>query len=138
MHEQFAASAGVVGFAIDAQNEFYNQFYLAFTQVAAVPPETFEVPSEIAAELARNFKVAVNNMTQQAASGYAAQTELSLQVQQEADKAVGGKVMGTMISLTDKLSDLAVQTPSADTLKLPYEYKQPQFKQLTQLVESIK
>jgi hypothetical protein len=41
---QVAESAASIQTLLSFQQEFYNQFYVAFTQVATLPAETFEVP----------------------------------------------------------------------------------------------
>src|SRR5258708_24100236 len=114
IHEQTASTAAStiegVKFVIDVPNEFYNQFYIAFTEVAALPSETFEVPQQIATDLVRNFSIALNNLTDQVATGYAAQNQLQDQKSQLTELAYDGKVMGAMIEISDKLSSMTVRS----------------------------
>jgi hypothetical protein len=131
VHEQFAKTMDTTAFVIDLPNEFFNQFYIAFTEVATLPPEIFETPRDIVLELKRNVTVAINNLADQVATGYAAQNDQEVQIAQTARVAYNGKVMGAVIDVTDAIAEFSVEQPIKNILEIPYSYQVPSFAQLT-------
>ena len=66
LQAQAVTAAENVQSIFDIQAEFYNQFYIAFAQVAVLPEETFSVPQEF-------FQTAYNalaNYSDQVAENY--------------------------------------------------------------------
>ncbi|MBX4186857.1 MAG: hypothetical protein KW802_01175 [Candidatus Doudnabacteria bacterium] len=130
IHQEFgqtvAETKTVSEFVYNIPQEFYNQFYIAFTQVATLPEEVIDTPISVGQELLRNVKVAFNNLSDQVAVGYTAQNNLLAQKSELAVLPYDGKVMGAMIEVSDKLSTIAVtDTSPHGTLNMHYDYAVP-------------
>jgi hypothetical protein len=126
VHERTVETVENVKFVLDIPNEFYNQFYIAFTEVATLPSETIDVPQEIAGEIVRNIKTAFNTLSDQAMSGYMAQSQYHNQTASLTELAHDGVIMGAMIEMTDKMSTMVlVNTSKPEEINFHYEYKVP-------------
>ena len=93
MNQTAAQANQVVGFVFDSTDEFYKQFYVAFTQIATLPPEIFETPVRIAS----NFYEAFGNFSDQVGLDYRLQNQSNEQIAFD-----GGKVLGVLIDLGRK------------------------------------
>lgn len=120
IHQQFAKTTYTMGsaldFTLDAADEFYKQFYIAFTQVAVLPAETFEVPTRIAAD----FYQGLGNFSDQIALEYRQQNSADKQVAFDA-----GQILGAMIELS--ASD---ESPDQTPQPIPYGFTSPDWQEV--------
>jgi hypothetical protein len=145
IHEQMASTVNSTidseQFVMDVPNEFYNQFYVAFNQVATMPSDTFDLPVAVAAELARNITVTINNLSDQVAEGYAEQVqtqdyiaELTQGGTMVAYENLQGKVLGASIDRSFKNSTAGCGSVTGNTteqtLKMTYGYNPPDLDKL--------
>ena len=130
LHQQTIATTSLtlesVTFVWNIPTEFYNQFYIAFTEVATLPEQAVEMPILVAKELSRNISVAIDNLADQASRGYMSQAQYHNQNSEMALLPYDGKIMGAMIEVSDKLSNMTVvERNSHSSLKMYYDYVPP-------------
>jgi len=143
IHEQAAMQTNqtldTVNFVLDVQSEFYNQFYKAFSELAVMPEDTFEVPIKIAHNLAGFF----NDLSVQVAEGYEKQNQMTKQIAYSQ-----GQVLGAVMDLSGQFAaepqanvlsgDCAEAEPTQVSLKIPYQFVAPDFNQIkSQLINYI-
>ena len=141
LHRQSMEAFETIKFVYDIPEEFYKQFYIAFTELATLPEGTLEMPVETAAELYRNVASAFTNLSDQVANGYSKQNS---KARGNVAQAYEGQVMGAMIDLSYRVSeineDLFVskeQAPQQESIKIQptyrreinfyYQYEVPKF-----------
>ncbi|OGE73701.1 MAG: hypothetical protein A3I07_02010 [Candidatus Doudnabacteria bacterium RIFCSPLOWO2_02_FULL_42_9] len=106
MNQQAQGVVDTVTFVWDAQNDFYEQFYLAFTEVATIPFEDFEPTIEA-------YSLAINHLTDQVRSGYEGQQQISYDTQ--------GKVLGAII----EIGSIDTEPTYELELEMPYKFETP-------------
>ncbi|OGE79907.1 MAG: hypothetical protein A2660_00430 [Candidatus Doudnabacteria bacterium RIFCSPHIGHO2_01_FULL_45_18] len=87
VHQDFNATLDEVKFIASIPNKFNQEFYLAFTQVAVLPVETFTRPQQTVSD----WYQALANYSDQVAGNYLAVVSVQPQISGE------GKILGTMI-----------------------------------------
>jgi hypothetical protein len=116
MGEEATATTETVKFVVNIPHEFMDQFYVAFTQVAVLPAETFEIPQTV-------FQTAFDefiNFADQTAVAYASQNSL------ERALVYAPMIAGTSVDLFTQQSE-PVPKPEPDCgpspgLVIPYTY----------------
>ena len=135
VHEQFretvVQTTGSVKFVFETSDEFYNQFYQAFTEVASLPAEDFETPLLIA----RNVSSFLSNLSDQVAANYIAQVQLAPSVAIEFPNVVEAvyesRVLGALLDLTATMPQIEYFIPAAiagekvENLEIPYHFVVP-------------
>jgi hypothetical protein len=145
IHERVAdtisSTTDEIGFMMDIPNQFYNQFYIAFTQTATLPSETFEIPAQIATELSRDVSAAINNLGVQVAEGYSHQIQTEVQSSQAtqegtelAYESYPGKVLGATVDLISAGATAGsvriVGIGTGQNINFPYTYSPPELSQV--------
>jgi hypothetical protein len=124
-HEAAAQSIDSVQFLMGVPEEFYNQFYIAFEQVAALPPETLTAPREVAQRLYDS----IGNFSDQIAE--AKQLDKP-EVYAFVHYKGPGVVLGASVVATTSTchSDQSQPLAKTETLKIPYTYESPDLSKL--------
>lgn len=122
VHRQVAQSVESIKTMAAIQQEFYDQFYIAFTQVAVLPEETFEVP-------AIYFQTALN-----AFADYSDQFAYNYRIvnSNSEERVYGPIVAGTVIALADSWKNpprrsVQEKTLSPPEVDIPYSFAPPQW-----------
>ncbi|MBX4191841.1 MAG: hypothetical protein KW804_03515 [Candidatus Doudnabacteria bacterium] len=132
MKEHVATTIDEIKFVYGIPNEFYNQFYIAFSDVVTLPLDDFEVIGWAVGELSNQTSVVINHLIDQTAAGYAAQNQSVSQYSQLAELSPNGKVMGAVIDVSDTISNLVVREQSVRTsLDFHYDYTPPKLELLS-------
>jgi hypothetical protein len=138
VREQAAATVEDVKFIFGVPEEFYNQFYIAFTEVVSFPAEDIELATSVAVELKNNVVAVFDNLTSQVVQGYAQQNQLQERSDDFALLPYDGKIMGAMIDLSDKISSITVREKNPPTsLNLHYEYSAPKIELLNSALKYL-
>lgn len=139
IHEGTREATETLSFILEIPNEFYEEFYIAFEQVATLPAYTFEFPAEVASKLASNIEATVGHLTEQVLAGYESQNQFLAVSAPMREIAYDGKVMGAAIAISDKLSTFTIleQKARAQTLEIPYGYSAPNINQLKYLTTKV-
>lgn len=129
MHEQAPQIIQSTENILDIPGEFYNQFYLAFTQVAVVDLNPFEYSGQSLLDYAD--RIALNYSSQNLPDNQMVDQTLALDIDV-------GKVLGVSFDL---IQDSPVVKncrgePQAGVVLVPYSYQEPKIN-LTKLIGSI-
>lgn len=128
VHEQAAQSAQDIQLVLGAPQEFYEQFYLAFTQVAVLPKE----PVDAAYQWSSNIKVAYSqfqNFSDQIVFDYRNVNKKERQIAYANVFAREGRVAGASINLVSKPN--CVHVPNFYRV----DYHAPTWQELKQLIK---
>jgi hypothetical protein len=123
LHEEAIEARDNLMFVLNIPDEFNKQFYLAFTQIAVLPPETFEVPTDIVRGISAAVSESVDALSLAVVEGYQNNSTFTKSVAISAQPSAEGKIMGAMIQASDRLSNIVViENNHAATLEIPYSY----------------
>lgn len=138
MNDHVAASIEGVKFVYSIPEEFYDQFYIAFTEIVAWPAEDIELASTTFKELKRNVVSAFDTMTNQVVNGYAQQNQLMNQKKEVAILPHDGKVMGAVIEVTEVMGKAVVREKEVRTsLNMNYDYTPPKIEFMNTVLSYI-
>ncbi|GEM_PF-2933863 len=110
LHEQVASTGNDLVAVLDVPGEFYNQFYIAFTQVAVIDSENFQVPVAVLTTAYNSFA----NYSDQMTFDYRSQNSPGQQL------AYLGQVSGASIDLTPPP---CANNPSPPPQIIPYSFE---------------
>lgn len=140
IRQEAAETIETVEFVYNIPDEFYKEFNMAFVQVATLPEDTLNVPLDTYTQLYRIVAYVVNNLTDQALVGYRAQNQFQIATASQRHIAYDGKIMGAMINVADRLSQVVVrEKPRSQNLDLYYSYPTPDYNlSISRMVERAK
>ncbi|MEO8065776.1 MAG: hypothetical protein ABI643_02885 [Candidatus Doudnabacteria bacterium] len=135
IHQQVGESLAEAQLILSGEEEFYNQFYIAFTEIAVLPADVFEAPGQY-------IKLAYNGLadySDQFVYGYEKRNSYRYSFESSGKSARAGIVAGAMIDedymQTTQTAEKCPQTSAGPPKAIiPYSFAPPEWQSIKQSI----